>query len=211
MLVTALEAIPEIPNMETITEKIIHEERKIKEKERTKKDEQAFASERYKPQGRQCFYCGQSGHIKRFCRKYLKEQEDRKKEEKANVVELGPRKTSKSKQVTKQNEDSSSESDSCGFIAANHAMSAEVKGKNKEWILDSGATSPMCNDKKKFKGKLKKLKNSERIKVGDGAFVEAHYEGTVELEVRISDNNTVKYTMENVLYAPDLAYNLLSV
>ena len=48
MLVTALEASPEIPNMETITEKIIHEKGKIKEKQKTKKEEQAFASERYK-------------------------------------------------------------------------------------------------------------------------------------------------------------------
>ena len=37
MLVTALEAIPEIPNMETITEKIIHEERKIKENRKPRK------------------------------------------------------------------------------------------------------------------------------------------------------------------------------
>ena len=211
MLVTALEASAEIPNMETITEKIIHEERKIKEKQKTKKEEQALASERYKPQDRRCFYCNQSGHIKKFCKKYLEDQEERKKKEKANIVELSSRRTSKSKQVIKQGEDSSSESDSCGFIAAHHAMSSQVKGKNKEWILDSGATSPMCNDKKQFKGKLRKLREPEMIKVGDGAFIEAWYEGTVELEVRTSENTTVKYTMENALYAPDLAYNLLSV
>ena len=69
----------------------------------------------------------------------------------------------------------------------------------------------MGNDKKWFKGKLRKLKNPEKIKVGDGAYVDAFYEGTVELEVRISENATVIYKMENALYAPDLAYNLLSV
>ena len=67
MLVTALEASPEIPKMEDLTEKIINAERKIKEKQKSKKEEQALATERYKaPQtdSRKCFYCGGSGHIK---------------------------------------------------------------------------------------------------------------------------------------------------
>ena len=212
MLVTALEACSEIPNMESITEKIIQEERKIKEKQKVRREEQAHASQRFKPDDRRCFYCNQSGHIKKFCKKFLEDQEEKRKKEKANIVELGPRKTPKSRQVVKQEEDSSSESDSCGFIAAdNHALSSETNGKKKDWIVDSGATNPMSNDKKWFKGKLKKLKDPEMIKVGDGAYVKACYEGTVELKVRISENEIIKYTMRNTLYAPDLAYNLLSV
>ena len=81
MLVTALEACSEIPNMESITEKIIHEERKIKEKQKVRREEQAHASQRFKPDDRRCFYCNQSGHIKKFCKKFLEDQEEKRKKE----------------------------------------------------------------------------------------------------------------------------------
>ena len=195
--------------------------RKIKEKQKSKKEEQALATERYKtPQtdSRKCFYCGGSGHIKRFCTKLKRDQEEKagggRKKEKANIVELDPIKTHRDRQARKPNYDeSSSDSDSCGFIAADnhHALSSKTHGKNDEWLVDSGATGNMGNDKKWFTGKLRKLKTPEKVKVGDGAYVDAFYEGTVELEIRISENITVTYTMEKVLYVPDLAYNLLSV
>ena len=35
MLVTAVEANPEVPSMETVTERLLHEERKIKGREET--------------------------------------------------------------------------------------------------------------------------------------------------------------------------------
>ena len=234
MLVTALEACPEAPRMEDLTEKIMNEERKIKDKEKSRKGEQALATGRYRnprssshsqSRGRLCFYCGEPGHIKVYCNKLKQDQEEKaaaaRKKEKANVVQLDPVKAPKQKPTRRHNyEESSSDSDSCGLIAANnhHALSSKTHGKNNDWLVDSGATSDMSNDKKWFTGELRILKDpetgaprAERIKVGDGAYVEAFYEGTVELKIKLSDNATVIYRMENVLYAPDLAYNLLSV
>ena len=217
MLVTALEANSEIPRMESITEKIIHEERKLKAKEKVSKEEKVLAAENYSrshsqennSEARKCFYCKKPGHIKRFCNKLKQDEDARNKKEKANIVQLG--KTTQRKYRSNHHDDSSSDSESSGFVATNHALSSKSKGKKSEWIVDSGATNDMCNDKKWFKGKLNKLEVPESIKVGDGAYVEALYEGTIELEIKISENVTQVYTMHNVLYAPDLAYNLLSV
>ena len=217
MLVTALEANSEIPRMESITEKIIHEERKLKAKEKVSKEEKVLAAENYSrshsqennSEARKCFYCKKPGHIKRFCNKLKQDEDARNKKEKANIVQLG--KTTQRKYRSNHHDDSSSDSESSGFVATNHALSSKSKGKKSEWIVDSGATNDMCNDKRWFKGKLNKLEVPESIKVGDGAYVEALYEGTIELEIKISENVTQVYTMHNVLYAPDLAYNLLSV
>ena len=229
MLVTALEANSEIPKLESITEKIIHEERKIKEKEKAYKEERALAVfDRNRTSQTQnlnvesnpprvCHYCGELGHIKRFCKKLQNKnrsqnQNWRNRKEKANIVQLDVRKAPQRKEESKQHYESSSDSESCGFVVtSNHALSTETEDKRDDWIVDSGATNDMCNDRKWFKGKLIKLDKPERIKVGDGAYVEALYKGTVELDIKISEGVKQKYIMHNVLHAPDLAYNLLSV
>ncbi|KAK3894704.1 hypothetical protein Pcinc_001550 [Petrolisthes cinctipes] len=69
MLVTALEANFEIPKMEFVTEKILHEERKSLVKDNDSisvKQEKAF----YGKESRKtikCHHCGKEGHIKRNC------------------------------------------------------------------------------------------------------------------------------------------------
>ena len=76
VLVTALEANAEVPKMEVVTERILHQERKTKEKEAdSTKDketdstnENAMASHTLprKPKPK-CFYCGKVGHVQRYC------------------------------------------------------------------------------------------------------------------------------------------------
>ena len=75
MLVTALEASSEtIPKMVTVTEWLLHEERKMKEMATGDEDKKALAVEHsFKKNNprRQviCHYCKKTGHIKRECRK----------------------------------------------------------------------------------------------------------------------------------------------
>ena len=69
MMVTALEANTEMPTLENVTERILHEERKIKErmeKEVTSEQDKALmagkVSNRFS-NGPKCYNCGRFGHI----------------------------------------------------------------------------------------------------------------------------------------------------
>ena len=65
MLVTALEASAEVPKMEVVTERLLHEERKQKDQEGEEKShEKAMAATRLKVK---CYHRGKRGHTKRNC------------------------------------------------------------------------------------------------------------------------------------------------
>ena len=89
MLVTALEASVEVPKLELVTEKILNEERKMKERcnssgGHSNPVENALFTNSSRT--KTCFYCGEVGHIKRFCpelRKRNEEQKDKQKEPEA--------------------------------------------------------------------------------------------------------------------------------
>ena len=68
MLVTALEANSEtVPKMEVITERLLHEEQKQKEKGEANEERKALAVKQNSKKGPVCHFCGKSGHIKREC------------------------------------------------------------------------------------------------------------------------------------------------
>ena len=113
----------------------------------------------------------------------------------------------RSSRHSKVNDHEGSDVDSdCGLVVVSHALSTIVKTN---WIVDSGATSHMCNDESLF-SKIKHLLNPQAVQVGDGHSVEAKSEGTVELKITLSSGVSC-CKLSNVLYVPDLSYNLLSV
>lgn len=63
MLVTALEASAEVPQMEVVTERLLHEERKLKERGGYREGAMYSRSRR----GPRCHQCGKYGHIKKNC------------------------------------------------------------------------------------------------------------------------------------------------
>ena len=71
ILVTALEASVEVPKMEIVTERLLHKERKIKEKHGSETSDgmkAMFVNRQSKGKGPKCYQCGKFGHIKRNCR-----------------------------------------------------------------------------------------------------------------------------------------------
>ncbi len=88
-----------------------------------------------------------------------------------------------------------------------NALSATSK---ENWIIDSGATCHMCNDEKLF-SKLNSLRRPQEVTLGDGHVLEATTEGTVPLQMLLPNGSTKRCNLENVLFVPKLAYNLLSV
>ena len=68
VLVTALEASPDVPKMEIVTERLLHEERKMQglaEAGTSTSGEKAMLAKPPKRRGPKCHHCGKFGHIKR--------------------------------------------------------------------------------------------------------------------------------------------------
>ena len=118
--------------MEVVTERLLHEERKQKDKESSGGPSKAlFGSGRTI----RCFHCNKIGHIKKNCRLLAadygkgKEGKSRRGHAKANTAS-----------ATR----SSSASDP---LIVQQALQA---GAVENWIVDSGATCHMCSDKQLF-------------------------------------------------------------
>ena len=197
MIKTAFEASPEVPKLAVLTERLINEERKIKEKRKPGRENSHDALFVGASNQKRCFYCGKSGHIKRFCEEWLKKCENENKENNLPVV-------ANMCFRSKSHVDSESSDDEC--IALVSEVSEEIK---KKWTLDSAASRHMCNDRRQFQ-KMKRLDEEVNVKIGDGNTVRANFEGTVKLRIK-AINQVRKFKLKNVLFVPDLKYNLLSV
>ena len=67
-LVTALEANATVPSMEVVTERLLNEERKLEDRERTTmSDNGALVAKHRQRRGPKCHYCHRYGHIQRNC------------------------------------------------------------------------------------------------------------------------------------------------
>ena len=78
------------------------------------------------------------------------------------------------------------------------------------WILDSGATCHMYNNKDLFTS-LHTLQTPLNITVGDGHNLQVVRRGDVALIMKLPNGKTESCTLHNVLSVPSIAYNLLSV
>ena len=203
MLVTALEACPEVPKLEVVTEKLLNEERKMKEKQENISRGSVFNSGHdallvnSQNKSNNCFYCGKAGHKIRFCeQKRLDEEEKKNKESKRPEVAnfsfvQNPRK--------RYDSDSSNE---C------IALVSEVRHGSR-WVMDSAATNHMCSDRSQMQN-LQRLEKVEHVKVGNGDYIEAKFEGSVKLKVK-HGKKVRTFKLSNVLFVPDMEYNLLSI
>lgn len=209
MLVTALEANSEtVPRMEIVTERLLHEEQKQKEKGAVSEEQKALAAKGNLKKGPICHFCRKPGHLKRECWKLAAQSEAGKKAGKSS----GKPKHA-ANQVTEKQQDHHQQTDDaealseCEALVVGHALSIVSK---EIWIIDSGATCHMCSDESFF-SELRKLDDVQEVSLGDGRVLKATAEGTVPLEMLLPDGNTQECSLKNVLLIPKLAYNLLSV
>ena len=77
--------------------------------------------------------------------------------------------------ATEKEQKSSSTSDDEAMVV-NHTLVATHSSEN--WIVDSGATCHMCNDKKLFR-ELRNLNEPQEISLGDGHVLEAAAKGFI--------------------------------
>ena len=91
-----------------------------------------------------------------------------------------------------------------------HALSASSSNQLNSWIVNSGVTCHMCNNKMLF-SKLDGSKQSLEVTLGDGHVLEATGRGIVVLKMKLPQGKSMKCKLHDVLYVPMLSYNLLSV
>ena len=192
VLVTALEAGAEVPSMEMVTERLLHEERKISGYVETEKA--MNATKREIRRGPRCYECGEIGHLKRDC--------PERKTKKSNGQRKSWKKRSSQKAHTAQGNGINSSDSDCGLTVQHGLTAACVRD---DWIIDSGATSHMCNNREKFTDFVQ-LKRSQDVTLGDGHRLMAEGRGRVVLELEGQ-----RCKLDDVLYVPDLSFNLVSV
>ena len=209
MLVTALEACPEVPQLEVVTERLLHEESKMKEKIKKVSSSNPFdqdsaalfvGSRQKSGNGPICFHCGESGHVKKFCKEWIKKKKEEEEGKKVPAVA----------NYCHHNSWNQSDSDSeDGECIALISKVTEVT-PNDKWVVDSAATSHMCNDRESFYA-LEELKKPVNVKVGNGEYVKAKVQGKIKVQIKTASKKGRKFELSEVLYVPDMKYNLLSV
>ena len=144
--------------------------------------------------GIRCHNCGKLEHIQKDC------------------YERGERKSEKSRKsqqrytAKKKNEDSTH----IGLLALAHALADDSDSQRNNWIIDSGATCHICCNKTMF-DKMEDMDTPQVVTLGDGRSIETHKQGTVKLKLKQSDGSYRSGTFHDVLYVPELLYNLLSI
>ena len=150
---------------------------------------------------RRCYECNGIGHIRPDCPTLKKSSEKTGGKPYGKSGWKGHGRQKACKAAAEESDDE------CEFsLFAQHALSAVGTGG---WIIDSGTTSHMCNDKTLFR-KIDSTKTSS-VTVGDGRGLRCAGVGEVVLCLEIPGGKTQRTAVRDVLYVPGLAFNLFSV
>ena len=190
VLVTALESGSDtVPALESVTERLLREEHKLKDREEADDSKKLLVAKGRRPLT--CHYCKKPGHFKKDCWKFAQAQ--------------GTEKSGKHKNPSRQSKREHQSSQDAMVIS-----NALVAKSRNDWIVDSGATSHMCNNRNMFV-ELSQLGSGEKVTLGDGSSLDVAGEGTVDMDMILRDGTRRGCALKKVLYVPELAYNLISV
>ena len=201
MLVTALKASTEVPQMEVVIERLLYEEMKLGEREKSPiSSRRVMVPSDHKGNKKfiKCHHCGKLGHIRRFCKDLNKD----KSKEPGNQGNKNKGNQAKKGQPGSRKE-------SLGLVVQSSAASA-CGINSKTWIVDSGATCYMCNNKA-LPEDFVEFDETVDVMLGDGKVLHATGSGTVSVHTVLANGKLQECILHNVLLVPNLSYNLISV
>ena len=152
---------------------------------------------RYSPN---CFRCGETGHIRRFCPK---------EKSRDNFKPAHDAKVANDREYRKQDSDSESGDSGAGAFTAS-VGGMKTDGKEWQWLIDSGASSHMTKKRDMLKN-FQQFDEPEHVALGDGRVVKALGSGNVHMNMLSLGSKSKRAVLYNVLYVPKLACNLFSV
>ena len=195
--------------MKTVTERLLHEERKRKEQNTVPETlkEEVLVTKQQKKRGPRCHFCNKFGHIQRNC------LEKERKYSSTSGSTVNPRVFGKKHRVycTEANDQPvDSDTNEIGLVVR-HALATGVKvpSSSGNWIVDSGSTTHICNDRNSFVS-LCTLEKPIDVSLRDGHVLKGIGRGTATLMLR-TGHLTRNCKLHDVLFVPDISYNLLSV
>ena len=196
-LVTALEArVDDNLTLEFVQQALVNEEQK-KSADGTQSDGRSLKSalvseETVKKSGMRkrprCYYCKKIGHISSQCYKKKNQTSSHAKTVDCATDLL----------FTAVNEQNIV--NKCSAVETNEIL----------WLIDSGASSHMVNDKTVLQ-KYISFDSPELVSLGDGHIVKALGTGDLFVHFHTSSGSDCKFTISNVLFIPQLTNNLFSV
>lgn len=173
--------------MQLVQSKMLEEYKRRNEGEEQKSESVLKATE---AKDTTCFFCNKKGHMKKDCQR------------------LKRWKQKKSGETTKSSETASVAKETAS-VADKELLFAVSTVSNGAWIVDSGATSHISGSKKSFVS-IDDAYRSE-IDLADGNKVSIIGRGACAIRCVNSNGDVTTATVTDVLYAPDIGGNLLSV
>lgn len=160
-----------------------------------------YESEDYVPR---CHFCDEEGHMKYDCKEFKKWRKWKSEKEVREKKNAETWKESKSEKVVKEEEyDAHTVFDGRKTYALSGA-----KEFNNGWVIDSGATAHICNDKAVFENIDYSIK--EEIFTANGQKMTSIGRGTAKVSLLNRGIETV-VSVQNAMYVPEAETNLLSV
>jgi hypothetical protein len=96
-----------------------------------------------------------------------------------------------------------------------HASNVIKMNNGSDWLIDSGASMHLCNNRTYFDNATFKIIHDQNVVLGNNETIKAVGMGDVPVRVALKNgNNTsdcINVVFKDVLYVPDIAANLLSV
>ena len=190
--------------LDFVKSRLLQEDQRMRDRSGTRPvpDSALVADQRNERRGRSsfaCTHCGRPGHNESRCwDKYPHLRPSRPK----------PRQAGLTAQATRDvySPDSDSEVAIC-LMAGAQRPEVDLATKA-SWIVDSGATTHIANDKRLFTSVA--MSTPFSINLGDKSSVQGLGRGTVEMKTVVKGKR-VHCRLENVVYAPTMAFNMVSV
>ena len=193
-LVTALETLDTVSTWDSVSQKLLHHEEKLKELN-VEKSVRALTgpSRGHRTQNVhqsrkniRCFKCEKLRHISKFWRSKMPPQWRQGKQQQLSVA------AENLKDVT--------------LIPS--AMAATTSIRNK-WLIDSGASRHMCNESYSSSVNVKTLSTPIAVEIGDGTILTCTSSCDVDIFINVGGKGS-PCRIKDVLVVPNLLFDLLS-